>query len=78
MNAFKSLNIVALPKQSNNDPAMKRRANLLAQLEQQLELAKNPNFSVTVKRWSKLEDGSKQLIEKQKRMKMMKSTLIYL
>lgn len=69
MNALKSLNIVALPKLSNSDPAMKRRAKLLVQLEQQLELAKNPSFVVSTQKWQKQDDGSKQLIEKQKRVK---------
>lgn len=69
MNALKALNIVALPKLSNSDPAMKRRAKLLVQLEQQLELAKNPSFVVLTEKWRKQEDGSKQLIEKQKRVK---------
>jgi hypothetical protein len=69
MNALKALNIVALPKLSNSDPAMKRRAKLLVQLEQQLELAKDPNFFVSTQKWQKQEDGSKQLVEKQKRVK---------
>jgi hypothetical protein len=69
MNALKSLNIVALPKLSNSDPAMKRRAKLLVQLEQQLELAKDPSFVVLTHKWRKQEDGSKQLVEKQKRVK---------
>ena len=69
MNALKSLNIVALPKLSNSDPAMKRRAKLLVQLEQQLELAKNPSFVVISQKWRKADDGSKQLVEKQKRVK---------
>ena len=69
MNALKSLNSVALPKLSNSDPAMKRRAKLLVQLEQQLELAKNPSFVVLTQKWQKQGDGSKQLIEKQKRVK---------
>ena len=69
MNALKSLNIVALPKHPTNDPAIKRRVKLLAQLEQQLELAKNPNFVVTTQKWRKQDDGGKVLVEKQKRVK---------
>jgi hypothetical protein len=69
MNALKALNIVALPKLSSSDPAMKRRVKLLTQLEQQLELAKDPNFFVSTQKWRKQEDGSKQLVEKQKRVK---------
>jgi hypothetical protein len=69
MNALKALNIVALPKLSNSDPAMKRRVKLLTQLEQQLELAKNPSFVVVTQKWRKGEAGSKQRVEKQKRVK---------
>jgi hypothetical protein len=69
MNALKALNIVALPKLSNSDPAMKRRVKLLTQLEQQLELAKNPSFVVVTQKWRKGEDGGKRLVEKQKRVK---------
>ena len=69
MNALKSLNIVALPKHPTNDPAIKRRVKLLAQLEQQLELAKNPNFVVTTQKWLKREDGEKVRVEKRKRTK---------
>ena len=69
MNALKSLNIVALPKLTASDPAMKRRVKLLVQLEQQLALASDPSFIVVTQKWRKSEDGSKQLVEKQKRVK---------
>ncbi len=65
----KALNITALPKLSNNDPAIKRRAKLLTQLEQQLALANDPMYFVSTQKWRKQEDGSKQLVEKQKRVK---------
>ena len=69
MSTLKALNIVALPKLSNSDPALKRRVKLLAQLEQQRELAANPNYVVMTHKWVKQDDGSKQLVEKHKRVK---------
>lgn len=69
MSALKALNIATLPKISSNDPALKRRVKLLVQLEQQLQLANNPNYVVSLQKWRKQEDGSKLLVERQKRVK---------
>ena len=69
MSMLKALNIVSLPKLSKNDPTLQRRIKLLTQLEQQRELAANPNFIVSLKKWRKQEDGSKLLVERQKRVK---------
>ena len=69
MSMLKALNIVALPKLSKNDPTLQRRIKLLTQLEQQSELATNPNFVVSLQKWRKQEDGSKLLVERQKRVK---------
>lgn len=69
MGTLKALNITALPKLSSSDPVIKRRAKLLTQLEQQLALANDPLFVVTTQKWRKHDDGSKQLVEKQKRVK---------
>ncbi len=69
MSTLKALNITTLPKLSNSDPVMKRRAKLLTQLEQQLALANDPMFVMTAQKWLKQDDGSKQLVEKQKRVK---------
>ena len=69
MSTLKALNIVALPKLSKNDPTLQRRVKLLTQLEQQRELAANPNYVVSLQKWRKQEDGSKFLVERQKRVK---------
>ena len=69
MSMLKALNIVALPKLSKNDPTFQRRVKLLTQLEQQRELAANPNFIVLTQKWIKQDDGSKALVDKQKRVK---------
>ena len=69
MSMLKALNIVALPKLSKNDPTLQRRIKLLTQLGQQRELAANPNFVILTQKWVKQEDGSKALVDKQKRVK---------
>ena len=69
MSMLKALNIVALPKLSKNDPTLQRRVKLLTQLEQQRDLAANPHFVVLTQKWVKQEDGSKALVDKQKRVK---------
>ena len=69
MSTLKALNIVALPKLSKSDPTLQRRDKLLTQLEQQRELAANPNFVILTQKWIKQEDGSKALLDKQKRVK---------
>lgn len=69
MSMLKALNIVALPKLSKNNPTLQRRVKLLTQLEQQRELAANPSYAVLTRKWVKQEDGSKTLIDRQKRVK---------
>ena len=69
MSALKGLQLVAVPKSFNSDPKLARRNKFLAQLEQQLALAKDENFVMRKHRWIKQEDGSKQLLEVPKRIK---------
>ena len=40
MSGLKAFNIVAMPKNLHSDPILKRRGKMLAQLEQQLSLAR--------------------------------------
>lgn len=68
MSVLKSLNFVAAPKRSN-DPTNQRRDKLITQLQQQRALAEDPTFIVSRQRWQKGEDGSKRLVERQKRVK---------
>lgn len=68
MSVLKNLNFVAVPKRTN-DPIIIRRNKLISQLEQQRSLAEDPNFIFSTQRWRKQDDGSKQLVERQKRVK---------
>jgi len=69
MSLLKSLNFVAAPKLTSKDPADNRRRKLIAQLEQQRELALNPAYVVSRQKWVKQENGSKSLVELPKRVK---------
>jgi hypothetical protein len=68
MSALKALNLTALPKSIARDPKLVRREKLLAQLDQQLSLARDDQFVVRTKRWIKQDDGSKALMERVKRV----------
>jgi hypothetical protein len=68
MSMLKTLNFVAAPKRTN-DPIIQRRIKLITQLQQQRALAEDPNFIIVTQRWRKGEDGSKRLVERQKRVK---------
>ena len=68
MSVLKTLNFVAVPKRTN-DPLVQRRNKLITQLQQQRALAEDPNLIVITQRWRKSEDGSKRLVERQKRVK---------
>ena len=68
MSVLKTLNFIVAPKRTN-DPVQQRRLKLIMQLEQQRSFADNPMFVSTTQRWRKGEDGSKRLVERQKRVK---------
>ncbi len=68
MSVLKTLNFIVAPKRTN-DPVQQRRLKLITQLEQQRSFADNPMFVFTTQRWRKGEDGSKRLVERQKRVK---------
>ena len=69
MSALKSLNFVAIPKSSSSDPKLARRAKLIAQLEQQRELAADESYVAKRQKWVKQADGAKQLVDAPKRVK---------
>jgi hypothetical protein len=69
MSALKSLNFVAIPKSIAADPKLARRTKLIAQLEQQRELAKDEGYVVKRQKWVKGGDGVKQLVDAPKRVK---------
>ena len=68
MSVLKTLNFVAVTKRSN-DPVIMRRAKLIMQLQQQRALAENPTHIAFRQKWERAENGVKQLVERQKRIK---------
>jgi len=67
MTVPKTLNFIPLPKQVAN-PALDRRTRIIAQLEEQKLLLKDPTYMRPVRSWVKNEQGEKTLVEKKQRV----------
>ena len=63
MNTHRNLNFVPLPKQIA-DPVLDRRTRVIAQLEEQKLLIKDPTYMRPIRSWVKNEQGEKTLVEK--------------
>ena len=68
MSILKSLKFTEMPR-NINDPIAIKRAKLISQLDQQRALLESPAAQITVQRWQKQADGTKHLVEHQKRLK---------
>src|SRR3984893_17852440 len=66
MSALKSLTFTTLPKIGAN-PTLDRRTNMIARLEEQKVLLKDPNYIRTVRAWVK-KDGRLTPVDKQQRV----------
>jgi len=66
MNALKSLTFTTLPTQGAN-PILDRRAKVIARLEEQKLILKDPNYTRTIRTWVK-KDGQKSVVEKKQRV----------
>lgn len=69
MSILTALALVPLPRTTVVDPAIKRRAKFIKQLEQQRELAREQGFELTKRKWVVNADGTKELISVPKRVK---------
>jgi hypothetical protein len=67
VNTHRNLNFVQLPKLVN-DPSLDRRSRIIAQLEEQKSLLKDPTFMRPIRSWVKDEQGDKKLVEKKQRV----------
>lgn len=67
MSTLKSLTFAALPKGGSSDPTTHRRNKLIDRLRQQIELAKDPTFTLTRQKWVADATGVKQLVQQPKR-----------
>ena len=66
MTQLKSLTFAALPRLTAADPVILRRNKLIVRLQQQVQLAQDPQFTLTRKKWIADEHGVKQLRELKK------------
>jgi hypothetical protein len=69
MTQLKSLTFAALPRLSAADPVIHRRNKLIVRLQQQVQLAQDPNFTLTRQKWITDETGVKQLRELRKKVR---------
>jgi hypothetical protein len=66
MNALKSLTFTTLPTQGAN-PILDRRAKVIARLEEQKLVLKDPNYTRKSRTWVN-KDGERAMVEKQQRI----------
>ena len=66
MNHLKSLSFTAVPKGERADPVLIRREKLIARLEDQKTLAKDPTFAPTFTRSVKNAEGVKEKVQVKK------------
>src|ERR1017187_5595417 len=66
---MKSLTLAALPRLTAADPVIHRRNKLIVRLQQQVQLAQDPQFTLTRQKWIADEHGVKQLRELKKRVR---------
>lgn len=63
----RTLNFIPLPELIS-DPALDRRTRIIAQLEEQKLLLKDPHYMRPVRSWAKNDQGEKALVEKKQRV----------
>ena len=67
MTALKSLTFTTLPKSIVN-PTLDRRAKIIARLEEQKSLLRDPAYMRVVRGWGKNETGEKVTVDKKQRV----------
>ena len=69
MNHLKSLTLTVAPQQIERNTKLVRRQRLIERLDEQRQLAADPSFRVTVRRWIKDTEGVKQPFDRIKQVK---------
>jgi hypothetical protein len=69
MNFINNLTLVELTKTHAQSPLARRRSKLAEKVEQQVQLASNPEYKPTKVIWSKDNDGNEHLVERAMRIK---------
>ncbi len=67
MTTLKSLTFTTLPKSTAN-PTLDRRTKIIARLEEQKMLLRDPAYMRTVRAWGKNDGGDKVMVEKKQRV----------
>ena len=67
MTSLKSLTFTTLPKSTVN-PTLDRRTKIIARLEEQKALLRDPAYMRAVRAWGKNDNGEKVMIEKKQRV----------
>ena len=62
MTVLTKLNLVAYERESARDPKILRRKKLIAKIEEQIQLASDPQFQPVKTKWIKDEYGSDQKV----------------
>jgi hypothetical protein len=66
--SLKNLTFATVPLGAGKDPITIRRQRIVERLQEQIQLAKDPNFAPKVKRWVKDDQGNRNLMETTKRI----------
>jgi len=69
MTILNTLNFVAFNAASNSDPIVARRRKLIAKIEEQIQLANDPNYLPIKTKWITDADGHQRKIDVPKRIK---------
>jgi hypothetical protein len=69
MTILNTLNFVSFSAASNSDPIVARRRKLIAKIEEQIQLANDPNYLPIKTKWITDADGHQRKIDVPKRIK---------
>jgi hypothetical protein len=69
MSMLSTLNLVAFTPAASSSPIISRRKKLLSKIDEQIELASNPNHTPTKHKWITDSEGNQKKVEVAKRVK---------
>ena len=69
MTILNTLNFVSFSAASNSDPIVARRSKLIAKIEEQIQLANDPNYLPIKTKWITDAEGNQRKIDVPKRIK---------
>jgi len=69
MSMLSTLNLVAFTPVASSNPLITRREKLLSKIDEQIEIASNPNYTPTQHKWVTDAEGNQRKVEVAKRVK---------